>query len=367
MSPSPPPNSPPAGKKFYLFGYPIAHSAAPALHGACFKAWGVGALNTYELWSSSKVTEDLLKVLSSDDFGGSAVTMPLKTDMLSYLDEISPESRITGACNTIVRVPTPTGFKLVGQNTDILGVRNALLRGVRMQFPKLTIPSEVSYPACVRGAGLVIGGGATTRSAAHALTLLGLSPIFLINRDVGEVRAVQVSLPHLTEKGSLIHLRNPDDVEKHLAQPDSVRILMIVGAIPSFAPITPEERMVYTTVSSVLTIPYNKPTEVSEALPVPNKRLFLEMAYKPRSTPMLQVAIAHGWHGIDGVQAMIEQGLAQQRMWYTSTPTLEVGSDQRILGHADLPARNICENMGDVAVVGSELDRAAGKGPARRR
>lgn len=58
---------------------------------------------------------------------------------------------------------------------------------------------------------------------------------------------------------------------------------------------------------------------------------------------------------------MIEQGLAQQRMWYTSTPTLEVGSDHKILGHVDLPARNMCETMGDVVLVGKEVDRAAGK------
>jgi quinate dehydrogenase len=101
---------------------------------------------------------------------------------------------------------------------------------------------------------------------------------------------------------------------------------------------------------------------------------------------MLQVAIAHGWHGIDGVQvrpkpsqsrsgfgtnsvsqAMIEQGLAQQRMWYTSVPTIEVGSDHNILGHVDLPARNICETMGDVVLVGEEIDRADGKDFAPRK
>lgn len=46
------------------------------------------------------------------------VTMPLKAAILPYLDEISPESRATGACNTIIKVPTATGFKFVGQNTD---------------------------------------------------------------------------------------------------------------------------------------------------------------------------------------------------------------------------------------------------------
>jgi shikimate 5-dehydrogenase len=47
-----------------------------------------------------------------------SVTMPIKVSMLPYLDEISPESQITGACNTIVKVPTRKGYKLVGQNTD---------------------------------------------------------------------------------------------------------------------------------------------------------------------------------------------------------------------------------------------------------
>lgn len=177
-----------------------------------------------------------------------SVTMPIKASILPYLDEISHECQVTGACNTIVKVPTSSGFKLVGQNTDsapyschisgngvdivpVLGVRNSLLSGLRSQFPDVTIHSESAYPSSVRGAGLIIGGGATTRSAAYALTLLGLSPIFLINRDVEEVRAVQKSLSHL----NVIHLKSSDDVERLLAQPDSSNILMIVGAIREFA------------------------------------------------------------------------------------------------------------------------------------
>ena len=37
--------------------------------------------------------------------------------MLSHL-ETSPESKATGACNTIVKVPTVYGFRLVAQNTE---------------------------------------------------------------------------------------------------------------------------------------------------------------------------------------------------------------------------------------------------------
>jgi shikimate 5-dehydrogenase len=51
-----------------------------------------------------------------------SVTMPLKSEILKHLDEISPVSEATGACNTIVRVKKEDGsIKLVGTNTDFLG------------------------------------------------------------------------------------------------------------------------------------------------------------------------------------------------------------------------------------------------------
>lgn len=70
--------SPPAGKKFYLFGYPVAHSAAPTLHNHSFTHWPNGRAqpNTYEIWSTSQVTNALLQILSSDDCGGAASVIP---------------------------------------------------------------------------------------------------------------------------------------------------------------------------------------------------------------------------------------------------------------------------------------------------
>jgi len=115
--------------------------------------------------------------------------MPIKTAIIPYLDDLSPEGRTTGAVNTIVKVPSPNGIKLVGTNTDILGVKNALLSSLRIQHPNAFISHQSRYPSNIKGAGLVIGGGATTRSAAYALQTFGLHPIYLINRDPEEVEA----------------------------------------------------------------------------------------------------------------------------------------------------------------------------------
>jgi len=274
-----------------------------------------------------------------------------------------------------VKVPipfsSPTSYRLVGTNTDILGVKNALLSALRSQHPNIFISSQGCYSKTARAAGVVIGGGATTRSAAHALWTMGLETVYLVNRDVGEVEAVRAALPHIP---NLIHLIHPDQVESTLASPGSLHILMMVGAIPAFAPITPAERMVYTTASSILTIPYDRAGiqedmkmagEVGESellLPLPKKRLFLEMPYKPRITPMLQIATAHGWHPIVGIEAMIEQGFAQQRMWLRGDASVKVGSDATLLGDkVERDARTTVEDMNDIIVTDTEVDRASGK------
>ncbi|KAL0072725.1 hypothetical protein AAF712_000488 [Marasmius tenuissimus] len=269
--------------------------------------------------------------------------MPLKGAIIPYLDGIEPESKATGTVNTIVKVPSPDGTKLVGTNTDILGVKNALLRSLRLQHPGRDISPQDTYPTGV-GAAIVYGGGATTRSAIYALTSVGLHPIYLVNRDPGEVKQVQDVFPELVAKSSLVHLRSPEEVEERLVQSDAPPVLMVVGAIPAIRPVTKEERMVYTVASHIFTMPYELLSSYDSnepgALPLPTSRLFLEMAYKPRATPMansndvaqVKVAAAHGWDVVEGIQAMIEQGFAQQRMWATGNASAVVGSDPSILG-----------------------------------
>jgi hypothetical protein len=101
---------------------------------------------------------------------------------------------------------------------------------------------------------MVIGGGATTRSAIYALSGLGLAPIFLLNRDDEEVRRVIESFQaqHGAPPGpELIHIRSTEDVQRYIGgrrstaqsqgrseeggsrtRERSPNLAMIVGAIP---------------------------------------------------------------------------------------------------------------------------------------
>ena len=57
---------------------------------------------------------------------------------------------------------------------------------------------------------------------------------------------------------------------------------------------------------------------------------------------------------------MIEERLAQQRMWFTSTPTLEAGSSVNVFDPAvEASARNLCEKWKSSRRQGVvEIDRA---------
>jgi len=59
-----------AHKSFKLYGFPVAHSAAPTLHNAIFS--GLGGENHYEIHSTSKVTQEVMDDIRSDESGGCA-------------------------------------------------------------------------------------------------------------------------------------------------------------------------------------------------------------------------------------------------------------------------------------------------------
>ncbi|KAG9119329.1 hypothetical protein FRC07_005691 [Ceratobasidium sp. 392] len=345
----------PARDKHYLFGYPILHSASPAFHNFIFQA--MTTKKTYECWSTSHITRDMMKVIRSPEFGGASVTMPMKVSIMGYLDEITPEALAVGAVNTIVPVTDPqTGrIKAVGTNTDYLGVRNSLLRQLSSQANRSFSPLDTFAPG--HAAALCIGGGGAARSAIHAMHTMCLAPIYLMNRDQGEIDALFECFPTLP----LLHLKHISEVEAKLAEPGAPPIAVIVSAIPAYLPVTDAERGVYNMITHILTQPYtvNNYSNLLHGLPLPRQRLFLDMAYRPRNTPLLQIAGALNWEPIGGVQAMIEQGLAQSRMWQAGSAAIEIACGDSISEDLMSKAREFVENMADIVVVGTEHDRAS--------
>lgn len=214
--------------------------------------------------------------------------MPHKVAILEYLDDLTPEGRTVGAVNTlfIQQDPTTGKRKYMGTNTDVIGVRDSFVYNVK------------DAKSCYHGRpALVVGGGGAARSAVYALRKwMQVTKIYLVNRDRQEVQAV---IDECTSKGygeGLIDVSSVAQAEQ----------LEGVGAI----------------VTCVPDIPARSPAELEARrvlecfLQKSHKGALLEMCYHPSPrTQIVELGERTGWQVILGTEAMIYQGLEQDKYW----------------------------------------------------
>ncbi|KAF5239567.1 hypothetical protein FAUST_4888 [Fusarium austroamericanum] len=274
---------------FYLFGKPISASRSPALHNTLFKQTGLP--HHYHRLETDNI-EDVRDVLKSPDFGGASVTIPLKLDIMGKLDELSDAARTIGAVNTVVPFGKPDDNgcrRLLGDNTDWRGMVHALRHaGIQGQDTDN------------KGAAMVVGSGGTTRAAIFALHSLGFGPIYIAARNREKADAIAADFP---KEYQLEGLSRASDAEKV-----SENLKVVISTIPADRPIDPALQEL---VGAVLSRP----------APDGERRVLLEMAYKPSHTPIMQLADDAGnWTTIPGLEVLSSQGWYQFELWTGITP-----------------------------------------------
>lgn len=292
--------------KTYLFGYPISHSLAPTLHSTIWEALKVPW--TYSLVESLDIRDLILK-LNSPEFIGSAVTMPHKVSVLDVVDDTMEDARMIGAINTIiVRCDTSGRRRLIGANTDCIGICEALAR----RFPR-AMQEVGSRP------GLVIGGGGACRSALYALwKFFNIQELYVVNRADEEAENIIRSFRAAGVTAEITHVQTIEQ-----ARACCSRIASIIGTIPDIPPQTAAEITVQRIVMEIL----HKPT----------KGYLMDMCYSPKpETRLVRAGLETGWNVITGVEPLIYQGIAQQVLW------LEMEIDQLPIEEAARRVRNKC-------------------------
>lgn len=208
--------------------------------------------------------------------------MPHKVAIIPHLDEITPEGIAVGACNTIFKRDS----KLVGTNTDTIGIREAFYQNV------------ANPDASFHGRpGMVVGGGGAARSAVYALVkFMKCTTVYLVNRDAAEIEAVMGWCKAQGYGEGLIHVSTAEQA-RDLEGPGA-----IVACVPDFAPITDLE--------------WEARKIIEVFLAKPHKGAILEMCYHPAPwTRIAELSDKAGWQVILGTEAMIYQGLEQDRYW----------------------------------------------------
>lgn len=163
-----------------LLGFPVAHSRSPAMHNAAFEALRL-AYRYVPFAVPPARLKDAVKGLRALGVIGANLTVPHKERVVPWLDELSPEARLIGAVNTIVR----RGERLIGYNTDAGG----FLRAFR----------EDTGVTARGGNFLVLGAGGAARAVVVALALAGARSIAVVNRSAGRaqglIRRVRSAFP----------------------------------------------------------------------------------------------------------------------------------------------------------------------------
>ena len=133
---------------FGLIGKKLSHSFSKSYFTNKFREEGIhGEYHNFEL----PRIEDFPSLLKMhDDLRGLNVTIPYKSSIMDYLDEVSETSRKVGAINTIqVRNGWTKGF-----NTDVVGFRDSL-----MEF----------YREDPGGNALILGTGGASKAVVYVL------------------------------------------------------------------------------------------------------------------------------------------------------------------------------------------------------
>lgn len=126
--------------QYGLIGEKLSHSFSKEVHAAL-------ADYDYRLVELSR--DGLDSFMRSRDFKAINVTVPYKSAVIPYLDVIDDTARDIGAVNTVKCI----GDKLYGYNTDVLGLRDLILR----------VSPET------RGKTVLILGSGGTSKTAHAV------------------------------------------------------------------------------------------------------------------------------------------------------------------------------------------------------
>jgi shikimate dehydrogenase len=165
-----------------LIGAGIQQSATPALHMREAAEHGLTCI--YELIDldvldvGASELPSLISNAEAQGFRGLNITHPCKQDVISILDELSPEARAVNAVNTVVF----ESAKRVGHNTDWWGFAAAFRRNL----------SDVPRNAVVQmGAG---GGGS---AVAYALLILGVRALTIFDLVVDRAASLATSLKPL--------------------------------------------------------------------------------------------------------------------------------------------------------------------------
>ena len=262
-----------------VIGDPIEHTLSPIMHNAAFKALKLDfAFLAFKVKAAD--VEKAVSGMRALGIHGLNVTMPHKSAVINYLDEVDQAAKAIGSVNTILN----KDGRLFGFNTDGVGALQALREnGVEPRGKKV----------------LLLGAGGAARAIAYTLAREA-DELVILNRTAKQAAELANLLKQTFDRKVVADTLSSNAIKDTLHDSDVLINATSVGMKPNA-----------------------NQTPVAFEWLRPDLAV-MDIVYNPVETKLAKDAKAAGAKVVSGFEMLIYQGAASFEIWTGHSAPVEV-------------------------------------------
>lgn len=261
-----------------VIGHPIEHSFSPPMHNNAYKLMDMDYVYVPFHVKPDNI-QNVITAAKTMNIKGLNVTIPYKTEIIQYLDEIDETAEKINAVNTIQ-------FKngiAKGYNTDGLGAINSIKKYTQLKDKNV----------------LVIGAGGAAKAITFTLINEKINTLTIANRTKENADKLITNLRNQTNFHNISY-QQIDDTNDIISEMDIIINATPIGMYPKHdaePPIKTDKIVAEQTVMDII--------------------------YNPLETKLLKQAKLRGAQTIPGTHMLINQGIAAFEIFTGKTPSYE--------------------------------------------
>ena len=268
------------------FGYPVEENPSCVINNTAFKELGIN-WHYLTLEAEPDKLEECLSALKTFNMKGCNFTIPHKINVLKYLDELSPEAAIIGACNTLLN----DNGRLIGNNTDGKGFVKALTDDANVDLNGKNM--------------LFLGAGGAARAMSVESALNGAAEITIAARNPKQGEELVGLINEKTNANAAFLLWDGE-----IQIPSEIDILANATNVGMYPNINDFPSINYTSISSNL--------------------LVTDAVINPPETTFLKKAKQAGAETLDGLGMLVYQAAIAIEIWTGMYPDCNAMKDALI-------------------------------------
>lgn len=261
-----------------VIGHPIEHSFSPPMHNNAYKLMNMD-YKYVPFHVQPENIEHVITAAKTLNIQGLNVTIPYKTEIIPYLDQIDETARKINAVNTI-------SFKegiAKGYNTDGMGA----------------IKSIKEYTSLKDKNVLVIGAGGASKAITFTLINEDINTLTIANRSKDNANKLISNLRNQTNFMNISY-QNIKDTNEIISEMDIIINTTPIGMYPNHN--------------------VEPPIEVNKIVA---EQTVMDIIYNPLETELLKQAKLRGAQTIPGTKMLINQGITAFEIFTGKTPSYE--------------------------------------------